>query len=102
MIPITTHKGIITRPVFNKKEDSEQFPNIKCSKCGNAILNYPFYKNGYEKYYHINCSLQCGQLTIEEVEIAIKRIAILIETKRQLEDTLVEFVSGDKLKIVKF
>ena len=102
MIPITARKGIITRPIFSKQADSEQFPNIKCSKCELAILNYPFYKNGYEKYYHINCALICGQLTIPEVEMVIRRITILIETKRQLEDTLIDYVSGEKMKIVKF
>lgn len=95
MIQITARKGIVTRSIFERNKESEQSLNIKCSKCGFGILNYPFYKNGYEKYYHIHCALLVGQLTIEEMENLIKRLTIAIQTKESLEIALRDFLGSD-------
>jgi hypothetical protein len=92
LIPITARKGIVTRPILDKLE--EKLPNYRCSKCGLGIIEYPFYKNGFEKYYHIICALSIGQLDIYDMELLIRRLEIDIETEKSLKMTLYQYLNG--------
>ena len=101
MINQTTRKGIIIRPMHDRTEGNEQFPNIKCRKCELSILDYPFYKTAFEKYYHIICAIIVGSLSIEEVEFVIRSLKkqsdINLETANSLFDTISQYEKEVKL-----
>jgi hypothetical protein len=105
MLGITNRKGIVTRPIYSEynryNEDREEFPTLECRKCEHKITDYPFFKNGFEKYYHVECALVVGQITVAELEHMMKRIesSIVIgkETVKTLTKTLSDYIKKDKV-----
>lgn len=88
MINVNSHKGIIMRPMFSKLKDKEQSPNLKCRKCEGSITGYPYFKSGYEQYYHIACALIVARLNIEDIQFLIRKLVSTVEIATETETTL--------------
>ena len=105
MINVNSHKGIVMRPMFSRSKDKEQFPNLKCRKCELTIKDYPYFKSGYEQYYHIVCALTVARLNIEDIQFISRKLdstaKIAIETKYNLDSILQNYLEGDKIVSIK-
>lgn len=103
---ITNRKGVVIRPIYSEynkdhnKIDKEIFHLLTCRKCERTIMDYPYFKNGFEKYYHILCALTIGQLSLNELEFLVKRlttsIAVGNETIIILNQVMDSYVGKDK------